>query len=364
MSDDHLVPSDDLTRPARQGEVPDWFSTSEESEPVVVPEPGEPASGNKLAQAAPMPDTLPEPIRSQSPGDESYANEEIDDQSVAETMSENPPADYIPYADVRRVGTRRRRTTGPPAQPQLSSGRGYGCADVITAIFLLLTVLVASVTILLIANPRSPLNPFPAPTFPAVSVLASPLPTETATETFTPEPYTPTPLPSPTPTTTPLPTATATPTATQTPVVGGGGVTPTLAQTESVAVTQPQYTLSPFPFTVKPIRFTANTTKDGCQWQSIAGTVVDLAGKPIKGLAIRVAGSNGNIDEVHYSGTALTFGESGFEVFLGAIPREDQYTIQLLGRTGAPISDTIEITTRTGCEQNVVIVNFVQNHLY
>jgi hypothetical protein len=364
MNDDDLVPGDDLTRPARQGEVPDWFSTSEESEPVVVPEPAEPASGNKLAQAVPIPDTLPEPIRDQPPGDESYADEEIGEQPVAETMAENPPADYIPYADVRRFGTRRRRTTGPPLQPQLSSSRGYGCADVITAIFLLLTVLVASVTILLIANPQSALNPFPAPTFPAVIVLASPLPTETATETFTPEPYTPTPLPSLTPTATPLPTATATPTATDTPVVGGGGVAPTQAQTESVAAPLPQYTLSPFPFTVKPIRFTANTTKDSCQWQSIAGTVVDLAGKPIKGLAIRVAGSNGNIDEVHYSGTALTFGESGFEVFLGAIPREDQYTIQLLGRTGAPISDTIEITTRTGCEQNVVIVNFVQNHPY
>lgn len=368
MSDHHLVPDDDLTQPARQGEVPDWFSTSEESEPVVVPEPAEPAPGGKPAPAVPMPDTLPEPIRSQSPVDESPdelpAVEEVTDQPVAETMAETPPADYA-YADVRPASTRRRRTVvPPPQQPQLSSGRGYACADVITAIFLLLTVLVASVTILLIANPRSPLNPFPAPTFPAVSVLASPLPTETATETFTPEPYSPTPLPSPTPTVTPLPTATATPTATQTPVVGGAGVTPTQAQTESVAATLPQYTLSPFPFTVKPIKFAANTTQDGCQWQSIAGTVVDLAGKPIKGLAIRVAGSNGNIDEVHYSGTALTFGESGFEVFLGAIPREDQYTVQLLGRTGAPISDTINITTRIGCDQNVVIVNFVQNHPY
>jgi hypothetical protein len=359
MSDHHVVPDDDLTQPARQGEVPDWFSTSEQSEPVVVPEPGESASNNKSALAAPLPGPPPEPIQSESPN-----AEEVGDQPQAETMAETPPDNYIRYADVRRVGTRRRRTMAPPPQPQLSSGRGYACADVITAIFLLLTVLVASVTILLIANPRSPLNPFPAPTFPAVSVLASPPPTETATETFTPEPYTPTPLPSPTPTASPLPTDTATPTATQTPVVGGGGVTATQVQTESVAATLPQYTLSPFPFTVKPIRYAANTTKDGCQWQSIAGTVVDLAGKPIKGLAIRVAGSNGNIDEVHYSGTALTFGESGFEVFLGAIPREDQYTIQLLGRTGAPISDTIDITTRTGCDQNVVIVSFVQNHPY
>jgi hypothetical protein len=366
MSDYRFVPDDDQARPGRQGEVPDWFSTSAESEPVVVPEPAEPAPGDQPALAAPIPDTLPEPIRPQSPVGESPGVEEAADQPAGEAAVESPSADDINYADVQPASTRRRRrrTIPPPQQPQLSSGRGYACADVITAIFLLLTVLVASATILLIANPRSPINPFPAPTFPAVSVLASPLPTETATDTFTPEPSTPTPLPSPTPTGTPLPTATATPTATQTPVVGGGGTAPMQTQTESVAVTLPQYTLSPFPFTAKPLKYTANTTRDGCQWQSIAGTVVDLAGKPIKGLAIRVAGSGGNIDEVHYSGTAPNFGESGFEVFLGAIPREDQYTIQLLGRTGAPISDTINITTHVSCDENVVIVNFVQNHPY
>ena len=36
----------------------------------------------------------------------------------------------------------------------------------------------------------------------------------------------------------------------------------------------------------------------------------------------------------------------------------------LLGRTGAPISDTITVETHEGCNQNVVIVNFVQNHAY
>src|SRR5215831_5825637 len=90
---------------------------------------------------------------------------------------ENDPADRIapPDPDAGRdsnlpIGTRRRpsfpRDEGNNASPYPVTGRGYGCADVITAIFLLLSVASVSLTILLIANPRSPLNPFPAPTLP------------------------------------------------------------------------------------------------------------------------------------------------------------------------------------------------------
>jgi hypothetical protein len=156
-------------------------------------------------------------------------------------------------------------------------------------------------------------------------------------------------------------TITWTPTPTNTPVVGLPAAT--LTET-AVELPSPQYTLSPFPFTVEPIKYTANTGPEGCSWQSIAGSVVDLAGNPVKGMAIRVTGSNGNIDEVNYTGTQPRYGESGFEVFLGAIPREDQYTVQLLARTGTPISDTVPVQTRTGCKDNVVVIRFVQNHAY
>ncbi len=341
MTDHHLVPDDDLTEPARQGEVPDWFATPDDAVPVVAPdEPVAPEAEDEVEQPA---------------DEETGADLEDADREEEEIDEEEP---YIPP-----VGTRRRRPSvpGEPREFAPPTGRGYACADVITAIFLLLTVLSVSATILLLANPRSPLNPFPAPTYPPILVLASPLPTDTPTLTFTPEPATPTvatPTPSPSPTLTP----TATPTVTNTPLVAGV-VAPTVTVTAQ-AVTQPQYTLSPFPFTVKPIRYVANTTPEGCDWQSIAGTVSDLSNQPIKGLAVRVSGSNGNVDEIDYSGTKPRFGESGFEIFLGVKPREDQYTIQLLGRTGAPISDAISIETKASCDQNVVIVNFVQNHAY
>ncbi len=75
-----------------------------------------------------------------------------------------------------------------------------------------------------------------------------------------------------------------------------------------------------------------------------------------------VVGGGGTIDETHYSGQEPRFGASGFEVFLGSQPRADTYTIVLLGKTGAPISDTIPVSTKTDCQSNVTIVKFQQNH--
>ncbi len=403
MTDHRLVPPDDelgTTQPSRQGEVPDWFTTSEESEPMIIKPPVPPdedipvklptveelAAAEAAAKplepgASPVASTSAEdktPVEPDEVADdeadalppEDAADTDTDTELYDEDEEDDEDDEYEDEAVAPPpppVGTRRRPVRAPAAPPMPPSGRGYGCADVITAIFLLLTVLSVSITILLIANPRSSLNPLPYPTYPPILVLASPLPTDTPTSTPTPEPATPTPIATRTFTATATHTATATPTITNTPVVGkaSAAVNPTQGLAAVTArPTLPQYTQSPFPFTIKPIRYTANTTKDACQWQSIAGTVVDLEGKPIKGLAIRVSGSNGNIDEVHYSGTESRYGEGGFEVFLGPVPREDRYTVQLLGRTGSPISDTITVDTRSSCNENVAVVGFVQNHAY
>src|SRR5712692_9685563 len=133
----------------------------------------------------------------------------------------------VQRTQVRVTGTRRRASTAPrpPARAQydtvadLEPERGYGCADVITAIFLLGSITVCALTVLLIANPRSPLNPLPPPGPLVLLVLPSPAPTDTPTMTFTPLPASPTPLDTATFTPTITPTPTGTPTATQTPVV-------------------------------------------------------------------------------------------------------------------------------------------------
>ncbi|MEP7287525.1 MAG: hypothetical protein ABI947_17340 [Chloroflexota bacterium] len=340
MNDRDLMPEDGMVQQPEE-------SASEETQSVVTP---------------------PFPMSEQDlvdPDDADYpeypADDEAEESDNFEASEANDAEDRAYYAP---TSTRRRVYTAPPPPP-IAEGRGYACADVITALFLLMTIAVCAVTVLLYANPQSPLNPFPPPTWEAIKVIATDPPTNTPTATFTPLPFTATPLDTATPTATATATATWTPTVTETPVVGGGAG-PTVTETLQLVILSPspQFTLSPFPFTVEPGRYSANKSPDACNWQSIAGSVTDLAGKPIKGLAIRVTGSNGNIDEVHYTGTEPRFGESGFEVFLGAIPRQDQYTVQLLGRTGAPVSDTVTVQTHTGCNENVVIVNFVQNHSY
>jgi hypothetical protein len=297
---------------------------------------------------------------------ESIASAEaVSPQVEEETELDDDAADDDVYVEEPQrlvVGTRRRAPARPDYVPAPAS-RGTGCADLITAIFLLMTVAVCAFTLLLIIYPRSPLNPFPVPAFPTMIVLASPAPTDTPTNTFTPLPATETPTATPTFTPTATYTATWTPSATFTPVVGGVPIV-TSSPTVKPEATQPQYTLSPFAFTVDPLRYIANSGPDGCNWQSIVVITKDLAHNPVKGIAFRVTGGGGNIDEVDYTGNVPRFGDGSFELVLGTVPREDQFTIQVLSRNGQQISDTVTIGTHTDCKQNVVVVTFVQNHEY
>ncbi len=235
--------------------------------------------------------------------------------------------------------------------------------DVITVIFLLMTVAVIAFVLLLIVYPHSPLNPLPQPTLVPLIIAPTDLPTFTPTNTFTPGPPTATGTATNTATATHTGTATASPTTSNTPVLGGPRATATAATTRSAAKSAtPLFTQAAFQFTVKSIDYQANHTSDGCKWSSIAGTVSDLNGAPLKGVAVNVVGGGGTIDETHYSGQEVRFGVSGFEVFLGTQPRADSYTVQLIGKTGAPLSDAIAVQTHTSCKENVAIVNFQQNH--
>lgn len=253
------------------------------------------------------------------------------------------------------VGTRRRTRpapalTPPPVRPR----RGYACADMLAAIFLLLTVMVILLTILLISNPQSSLNPFPPPTFAPVLVIATDAPTNTPTLTPTTIPPTAT---VPTPTRTPTPTITLTPTATitNTPVVGG------IAPLNGTDVAVPT-SRAGFQYTVKKISFEANRNGKGCNYQSVAGIVLDSRGQPLRSEEkLRVYVKGGNIDENALTGDASNFGPSGFEVFVDTTPRIIDYTVQLFSTSsGQPVSDQIAVQTRSECNANVVVIVFQQ----
>ncbi len=236
---------------------------------------------------------------------------------------------------------------GPPG--------GFSIADLLTLLFAVLTVGVLVLYIAILADPFTPLNPFPPATrIPLLVIPTVPPPTDTLTpsDTFTPSN---TPLHTETPIPTLPPTETAppdTPTWTFPPTQPG----PTLT---------PSPTRSPFPFTLKPdgIGYKGNANAQGCQWSSIAGSVTDIYGAPLDGLAVHISGEG--IDEIQFTGRVAAFGEAGwFEVMLGTVPRRGTYTVELLSRTGAALSEPVEVITQESCDQNVALVDFIQNHAF
>jgi hypothetical protein len=263
-----------------------------------------------------------------------------------------------------------------------------GCLSVraITYFFLFLTVLVLIYFGILLVNPYVPINLFPPRTPLPVYVVATAnpnLPTATPVPTKLPEtPRLNTLEPTSSPTLVPSPTLadTATPAViVSLPSIPTGTLivpTPTLVSNqepgqvvEDVFTPPPpgnvsEYTRSPFPFTIfgDAVQYVLNPNDQGCRWASIAGSVTNLDGVALAGLAVRVVGEG--IDEIRFTGTALTYGPGGFEIFLNGAPLRGQYVVQLLSQTGSPISDEFTVETSSSCEENVAIVNFVQNHPY
>lgn len=264
-----------------------------------------------------------------------------------------------------------------------SSGAGF--LDVITVLFVALTVGVIALVVLILDDPNTPLNPFPPPTVAPVLALPTltPSPTVTATPTATDTPTaTATPTATNTPTVTPTATDTPTPTATPTQVLvgapapaqptdfsqatalpplddGSGGSVPGAVGPQPAPSTP---TRAPFPFMAGPARYEANDNDQGCQWLSVAGTVTGLSGEPLPGLAIEITGEN--FRSVRFSGSAGRWGRSGFEFQVGAALRPATFTLLVLGPTGAPISEPVTIETGITCQTNVALVEFRQNHAY
>ncbi|NUQ86795.1 MAG: hypothetical protein HUU11_19015 [Anaerolineales bacterium] len=83
------------------------------------------------------------------------------------------------------------------------------------------------------------------------------------------------------------------------------------------------------------------------------------------GIAVRLSGFyNGKTkNELTVSGIAPSYGKSGFEFVLGAVPiaSSGQLSIQILDQAGLPLSDNIPINTYGDCGKNLVLVKFKKN---
>lgn len=92
----------------------------------------------------------------------------------------------------------------------------------------------------------------------------------------------------------------------------------------------------------------------------MAGQVFDLAGNPVPdgSYAVKLQ----DPEYLAWVGGARNYGPSGWEIYLDNKPKVATFRIQLLSPAGTPVSEVIEVQTWASCTQNLVIVNFVQNH--
>lgn len=183
------------------------------------------------------------------------------------------------------------------------------------------------------------------PTWTPLPAQGTAPPTATNTRSPTAEPsITPT-FPPATPTRTPTPT----PTDTATP-----GPPPTATNTRS-----------PYPFTkaeTSPLYLQNFANNAGCNWLGIAGEVLDLNRNPVSSGQYRVHVWGSGIDERVPVGGAPAYGPSGYEQFVFNAPVIRDYNVQLETSSGSVVSQVYSVQTRASCNQNLLILNFVQNH--
>ncbi len=155
-------------------------------------------------------------------------------------------------------------------------------------------------------------------------------------------------FPTKTPTRTPLPTATNTPTETP------PGPSPTTSPTRSA-----------FPFTksdISPFYLRNFANNAGCNWLGIAGEVLDLSRNPVAAGSYKVHVWGSGIDARLIVGTAPAYSPSGWEQFVFDSPVIRDYNVQLESVNGTAVSEVYSLQTRASCNQNLLRIDFVQNH--
>lgn len=219
--------------------------------------------------------------------------------------------------------------------------------DMLTILAILLTLCIGAYFVAVFVNPAASYN-FLNP------ALNDP-PTATITQIQPPATWTPTlPGPTETATLTLLPTFTLPATSTVVSLITPSD-TPTPTRTPK----------APFTATVTYIDSTIIHPEAACNWQGVAGTIIDANNADILGIAVRVSGfyNSKSKNELTVSGIAPAYGKSGFEFFLGAVPIDSNglLSIQILDQAGLPLSDNITINTYGDCARNLVLVKFKKN---
>ncbi len=236
--------------------------------------------------------------------------------------------------------------------------------NTLTAGVLVLTFVMLVYYVLIGVQPASPLNPFAPPTMVRLAFVPTPpLVTPTCSPTVVETTWQPT--------VTVLPVVSEMPTwsATATPMVTPRSVTPvTMTPTRLTTVTpRPTPTVTPSP-TRSPFTFTATINYQvhpvlTCDWSGVAGTAVDLQGRPARGYMVQVNGPGGFNWQVTV-GSSPDYGPGGWEVRLGGRQVAGTWYVRLYVASDLkkPASETLEITLPGSCDRNLAFIRFQQNH--
>jgi hypothetical protein len=223
----------------------------------------------------------------------------------------------------------------------------------------------------------------PAPVDPNRLLIA---PTEAVLPTLTPSPFIPT-LP-PTFTPTPTNTETPSPTSTETPVPSPSStitdtpaptLTPSITPTPSVSPTfTPQPTStgptatvptppSPYQFELfnNTVEFRPNfaAPSAGCLWQGIGGRVRGLDGNEVAPgtFTVRVVDSTNTFFQTVQVGSNTQYGSlSGWEVRVADQINTNTYFVTLFTQLGTQVSDSIQVTFPSNCDQNLAFLDIVR----
>ena len=94
----------------------------------------------------------------------------------------------------------------------------------------------------------------------------------------------------------------------------------------------------------------------------VAGEVLDLNRNPVPVGSYQVHVWGSGLDERVVVGGAPAYSPSGWEQFLFNSPVVRDYNVQLETPSGTAVSQVYSITTRASCSQNLVRLDFLQNH--
>lgn len=219
--------------------------------------------------------------------------------------------------------------------------------EVLTIIFILLTVFTALIYAAIGFNPYIPLNPFPPPQVPTVASLAE---TRWGTSTVAPQEtrgfpptWTPTATRTATMTKTPTPTRTATSTATVTPTETPIPPTPTQAPHTRVPTTPAprRPAPSPTPTPLPAFEYVQLLVGPNCYWFGFHGIIWGANGLPLSGVQVKVWNETGwaalsapsdanGIYQVPISGDLAT-GRWWLQVWANGAPASEQLGVDMGG---------------------------------